>query len=108
MQTRRSSRSLEPEQEIVPERRVSDRRSTDRLLPLEMFNRRLNASALSARERQIAGLVVCGHPNKQIARLCRISEQTVKDHLKHIYRKLGVPNRTALLAGMFDFNPPDD
>lgn len=108
MRTRRHSRLREPEHEVAPERRISDRRSADRLLPLQVFNRRLSASVLSDRERQIAGLVVCGHPNKKIARICCISEQTVKDHLKHIYRKLEVPNRTALIAEMFDFNRPAD
>jgi DNA-binding NarL/FixJ family response regulator len=36
-----------------------------------------------------------GLPNKAIGKELWVTEQTVKFHLSNIYRKLGVPNRTA-------------
>jgi len=37
--------------------------------------------------------VASGNTNKEIAKKFFISEKTVKNHLNHIYRKLGVKNR---------------
>jgi len=37
-----------------------------------------------------------GLTNREIARRLRLAEGTVKVHLHHIYRKLGISNRTAL------------
>ena len=47
-------------------------------------------------EKEVAVLVeLChGHTNKQIAAQLWLSEQTVKFHLRNIYRKLDVANRT--------------
>src|SRR5262249_31758449 len=53
-------------------------------------------SGLSAREVEIVQMVAAGLRNKQIAFRCAISEGTVKLHLHHIYRKLGVDGRMAL------------
>ena len=36
--------------------------------------------------------------NKEIAQRLSIAEDTVKKHLQHIYKKLGVPRRSVLLA----------
>jgi DNA-binding NarL/FixJ family response regulator len=35
-----------------------------------------------------------GHPNKQIARDLELSPDTIKSHLKNIFAKLGVDDRT--------------
>lgn len=67
-------------------------------LLMSVFGRRLNAYLLTPREAFVAGLVLRGLSNKEIAAQCRISEHTVKDHLKHIYQKTGAHQRTALLA----------
>jgi DNA-binding NarL/FixJ family response regulator len=53
---------------------------------------------LTARERQILGMVSHGLQNKLIAAECGLSEHTVKIHLHHIMRKLGVHNRTEAAA----------
>lgn len=45
-----------------------------------------------------------GCPNKTIARTLDISENTVKFHLKHIYRKLDVDSRAAAIAAAIDRN----
>ena len=48
---------------------------------------------LTKREVRILKLVASGNTNKQIANRLLVSEKTVKNHLNHIYRKLGVKNR---------------
>jgi DNA-binding NarL/FixJ family response regulator len=54
-----------------------------------------DAADLTERERSILGAVMRGLSNKAISRELWVTEQTVKFHLSNIYRKLGVPNRTA-------------
>lgn len=51
-------------------------------------------STLTARERQVLGLLVKGNSNKQIARELEIEEITVALHLRSVYRKLKVHSRT--------------
>lgn len=57
---------------------------------------------LTARQREVLGLVATGKSNKQIARALGISEGTVKVHVNAAFRALGVHNRvsatTALLS----------
>lgn len=52
----------------------------------------------SAKETQILTLLAEGQSNKAIALAMAISENTVKFHLKHVFTKLGVDNRTAAMA----------
>ncbi len=49
---------------------------------------------LSPREYQILQLIAMGYSNRQIARALGIKEQTVKNHLTSILRKLAVNDRT--------------
>jgi DNA-binding CsgD family transcriptional regulator len=49
---------------------------------------------LTAREREILGLMAVGMTNPQIAAQLVIGAGTVKTHTLHIYRKLEVANRT--------------
>ena len=51
---------------------------------------------LTIRERQIVLVLSEGATNREIGRRLRLAEGTVKVHLHHIYRKLGIPNRTTL------------
>jgi DNA-binding CsgD family transcriptional regulator len=55
---------------------------------------------LSAREREVMGLVARGRSNKEIAATLCISTATVGKHLEHVYEKLGVTNRTAAVAAL--------
>ena len=48
---------------------------------------------LTNREREILGHVADGNSNKQIARLLNISEQTIKNHVSAIMRKLNANDR---------------
>jgi DNA-binding NarL/FixJ family response regulator len=50
--------------------------------------------SLTAREREVLGLLAEGLPNKSIAAALGISDQTVKFHVAAIIGKLGAANRT--------------
>ena len=51
---------------------------------------------LTPRERQVLSMVAAGYSNKEIARQCTISEQTIKHHLTRMFDKVGVSNRLEL------------
>lgn len=51
-------------------------------------------SPLSARELEVLELVAAGRTNREIATLLDISNQTVKNHISSILRKLAVNDRT--------------
>jgi DNA-binding NarL/FixJ family response regulator len=51
--------------------------------------------SLSARERQVLLLVTKGMSNRQIGRELGIAERTVKVHLGHLFRRIGVADRTS-------------
>ncbi|WP_374414419.1 LuxR C-terminal-related transcriptional regulator [Novosphingobium colocasiae] len=53
---------------------------------------------MSDRECEIAALICEGKQNKQVAWTLGISEFTVENHLRRIYRKLGIHSRAALVA----------
>ena len=52
-------------------------------------------SQLTARELEVLELIGCGYSNKDIAGILIISEHTVNDYTKKIYRKLDVHSRHA-------------
>jgi two-component system nitrate/nitrite response regulator NarL len=54
----------------------------------------LAGKQLSAREIAILERIVRGDSNKQVARFFKIAEPTVKAHVKAIFSKIGVSNRT--------------
>ena len=53
---------------------------------------------LTQRESEILSLVVAGLSNRGIANKLVIGDETVKSHLRSIYRKLGVGDRTGAVA----------
>ncbi len=55
--------------------------------------RQVQPPALSAREKQVLGLVVGGYMNSQIAERLFLAESTVKSHLSSAFSKLGVRSR---------------
>ena len=66
---------------------------------------------LTPREREILAIVVGGASNKEVARACSLSEQTVKHHLTRIFDKMGASSRVelAMLAtrqGLVDPSQP--
>ncbi|MDO8278054.1 MAG: response regulator [Burkholderiaceae bacterium] len=62
------------------------------------------AAALSARERQVLEQIARGASNKEIARALAIAETTVKIHVQHILRKLGLSSRVQ--AAVYATTPP--
>lgn len=53
---------------------------------------------LTKRETEVVHLIWIGYTNADISKLLFISEHTVKDHIKNIYRKMQVHNRLELIA----------
>ena len=53
-------------------------------------------SQLTERQHEVALLVARGMSNKLVADALGLSEGTVKNHVKDIFRLLGVTNRTQL------------
>jgi DNA-binding NarL/FixJ family response regulator len=49
---------------------------------------------LTTREIEILRLLATGQANKQIARKLNISEKTVRNHVSHMYEKLGIYDRS--------------
>jgi DNA-binding NarL/FixJ family response regulator len=56
---------------------------------------------LSRREKELVTLIFQGLSNMEIGEQMFISEHTVKVHLKHIFDKVGVKNRTSLIRKLF-------
>jgi two-component system nitrate/nitrite response regulator NarL len=50
-------------------------------------------AGLSRRERAVLALMVDGHHNSEIARRLYVSPSTVKNHVSHVFEKLGVRSR---------------
>ena len=55
---------------------------------------------LTSREMDVVRLVCCGRTNREIGECLKIGQATVKTHLLHIFEKLGVETRSAVVALM--------
>jgi DNA-binding NarL/FixJ family response regulator len=63
------------------------------------FDRRPDATAvasLTAREREVVGLVVDGRSNDEVGAALGITTKTVEGHLRRLFERLGVQSRTEL------------
>jgi len=56
---------------------------------------------LTVREHEVVRELARGHTNKEIATALNITEQTVKEHVKHIMEKTRSTTRTGILARIF-------
>jgi DNA-binding NarL/FixJ family response regulator len=57
---------------------------------------------ISKREQEILELISQGRKNKEIAMLLFMSEQTVKAHVSHIFKKFNVSSRTQLVSHLMN------
>ncbi len=64
------------------------------------FHVSAGANRLTPREREVVALVVERHTTAEIASKLYISPQTVKNHLRSAYRKLGIQSREALFINL--------
>ena len=55
---------------------------------------------LTTREMDVVRLLCCGRTNREIGDCLKIGQATVKTHLLHIFEKLGVETRSAVVALM--------
>jgi DNA-binding CsgD family transcriptional regulator len=53
---------------------------------------------VSPREQEVIGLLLEGRGTSEMANRLSISEHTVRDHLKRLYRKTGTRSRSELLS----------
>ena len=65
---------------------------------------RLNKLALTPREKEVASLLLQGKDAKQIAADLIISVHTAHFHIKNLYKKLGINNRSELFARLYADN----
>jgi DNA-binding NarL/FixJ family response regulator len=68
-------------------------KKTDNKEPLTKRQQEL-AGLLSRREQEVYKLMVNGYNNDEISEMLFIASQTVKNHIRSIYRKIGVHNRS--------------
>lgn len=66
-------------------------------IPQEKRERSEQALLLSLREREIAGLIIGGRSNAEIADNLHLSEATVKKHVSNLFKKLQVRSRRQLM-----------
>ena len=59
---------------------------------------RAHVAALTSRERQVFDLVVCGKPNKQVARELGCTERTIKAHRHRVMEKMQVRTLPELVS----------
>ena len=69
--------------------------------PYELAAVICDAYGLTARERDVARLVVNGCSNKEIAETLWLSQWTVQDHVKKVFEKLDVHSRSELVTKLF-------
>jgi len=64
------------------------------------------AVALTQREEEVISLLMQGLPNKNIALQMHISVNTLKVHIRNLYGKIGVENRTQAFVKLSQYTPP--
>jgi len=69
--------------------------------PKEVLRLRALGYGLSPREQEVVDLVVRGASTRRISQALYISENTVKDHLKNIFGKVGVGERRTLVKQLY-------
>ncbi len=92
------SRGVDPDQLRIAVSRAFDHRRPSESLPL---TKSAGVIPLSTREMEILDCVAQGYTNREIAEALFVTEQTVKNHMTSVFRKLDVEDRVqALLAAV--------
>jgi DNA-binding NarL/FixJ family response regulator len=68
----------------------------ERVAPMRVMDAR-GEELLTNREHQVVSLVADGLNNREISEQLHLSEHTVKNHLFHIFEKLGISSRVELV-----------
>jgi LuxR family maltose regulon positive regulatory protein len=90
---------METKDEHLRLRAVQVGRQTKETVPSSFVCRPSSSTdPLSRREREVLRLIAAGLTNQEIAQELTVAVSTVKTHLKNIYAKLGVRNRTQAAA----------
>jgi DNA-binding CsgD family transcriptional regulator len=66
-----------------------------------------DSNALTPQELRVAAAVGRGASNKEIAAQMFLAQKTVEFHLRQIYRKLGIPTRSQLVAWLASEQLPE-
>jgi len=92
---RRASRGEYPINDSVMTRPIVAKQVLNEFQSLASLGSNMDTivAPLTVRERQILNHIANGNTNKQIARLLSISEQTIKNHVSAILRKLNANDR---------------
>jgi DNA-binding CsgD family transcriptional regulator len=62
------------------------------------INRKLDKAGLSSRELEIATLILQGISTHHVSEQLNLSYHTIRNHIKHIYSKIGVSTRSEMLT----------
>ena len=73
--------------------------------PANPLDRGSPLGRLSRREREVLLLMAEGMGNKEIASMLGITAGTTKTHLRHIFRKLRVSDRTGAVLAALEIDP---
>ncbi|GAC1332626.1 MAG: LuxR C-terminal-related transcriptional regulator [Chloroflexota bacterium] len=74
----------------------------DRAQPTEIAPLIVQSYGLSPRESEVTRLIAQGFATAEIAATCHITGETVQDHCKSIFDKVGVRSRRELVAQLFE------
>lgn len=85
------------------EEKKTETKSQNRDLIRDVFESQLPALGLSNRESEVLREVLNGLDYQDIGNRLFISHETVRSHVKAIYRKLGVKTRAEALAKILNF-----
>ena len=53
---------------------------------------------LTVREKEVFELLILGKTTKEIAKILKISEKTVRNHISYVMQKLGVKGRSSAVV----------
>jgi DNA-binding CsgD family transcriptional regulator/ligand-binding sensor protein len=68
------------------------------------INNKLLSESLTSREMDVLRYLVQGYSNREIAEKLYISVHTVKNHITNIFQKLGVTDRSQVIAMVYQLN----